>query len=206
VDANFAFYDNLNFTGYYADTKTTDVTGKRNSYQATFGYTPDLYGFTLEHLYIGDQFNPEVGFVRRDDMRRTFGSARFSPRPKASTVVRRYVFTSSVDYIENTAGILESRDQEVAFETEFQSADRINVSAVSSFDRLFAPFRIAPGVIIPVGSYDFDTIRASYTLGPQKRWTGALSIERGSFYDGDQTALSGGWRLARSSQSSRVSP
>ena len=38
---------------------------------------------SLEHLLVGDAFNPEVGFVRRRDMRRSFAEFRFSPRPRA---------------------------------------------------------------------------------------------------------------------------
>ncbi len=189
VDGAFSFFDDLNLTGFYAGTETPGSRGRTNSYQGTFGFTPDLYGFTVEHLYIGDDFNPEVGFVRRDDMRRTFVSGRLSPRPKHNPVVRRFVFNTSVDYILNTSGLLESRDQEASFETEFQSSDRLNVSATRSYDRLLAPFRIATGVTIPAGGYDFDTVRASYALGPQKRWTGSTSVEHGSFYNGEQTVL-----------------
>ena len=37
----------------------------------------------LERLRVGEQFNPEVGFVRRPDIRRTLAEFRFSPRPRS---------------------------------------------------------------------------------------------------------------------------
>ena len=46
-------------------------------------YMGDRYGLQLERLNVGDDFNPEVGFLRRDDFARSFGSARFSPRPES---------------------------------------------------------------------------------------------------------------------------
>ena len=55
-------------------------------------------------------FNPEVGFVRRDDMRRSFGQFRFSPRPRAIRSVASCSWTASMAYIENGAGRLETRD------------------------------------------------------------------------------------------------
>ncbi len=36
---------------------------------------------TSSILYIGENFNPEVGFLRREDIRKTSGNFRFSPRP-----------------------------------------------------------------------------------------------------------------------------
>ena len=43
------------------------------SYRAQLDYVGDRYGVQIERLTIGDNFNPEVGFVRRDDMVRSFG-------------------------------------------------------------------------------------------------------------------------------------
>ena len=100
----------------------------------------------VEHLFVGDAFNPEVGFVRRrDDMRRTFVSGRFSPRLVSSPTVRRFVWEASVEYIENTAGQLETRQQSLRFSTEFQNFDRINVDADRRFEYLCGPSRLAPG-------------------------------------------------------------
>ena len=189
IDGVFSFYDNLDFTGYYARTETPGLNGGQESYQGTFGYTPDTYGVTLEHLFIGDNFNPEVGFVRRDDLRRTFASARVSPRPTDHSTVRRYVLEGSLTYILNADDLLESRDQQVHFQTEFHSSDSFDITATQSFDRLLVPFRIAPGVRIPSGDYDFTTLRVGYALGQQKRWTGATSVEYGSYYGGDRTVL-----------------
>ena len=189
IDGVFSFYDNLDFSGYYARTETPGLNGGQESYQGSFGYTPDTYGVTLEHLFIGDDFNPEVGFVRRDDLKRTFASARVSPRTTDHATIRRFVFEGSLTYILNTDNLLESRDHQVHFQTEFHSSDSFDITATESFDRLLVPFRIAPGVTIPAGDYDFTTLRVGYALGAQKRWTGSTSVEYGSYYGGDRTAL-----------------
>jgi len=203
ADGNFSFRDELNFSGYYARTSTPGSRESQASYQATASFTPDLYGVTLEHLFVGDDFNPEVGFVRRDDIRRTFASGRVSPRFQNNPTVRRVVFEGSIDYILNTRGLLESRDQEVHFQTEFQNSDSFDVTGTRSFDRLLSPFRIATGVTIPIGDYNFDNVRVSYGLGQQKRWTGEASIERGSYYNGDRTAV--GFSSGRLAMTPRLS-
>ena len=55
-----------------------------------------------------------------------------------------------------------------------------------SFERLVRPFAIAPGVALPVGSYDFHTTRVGYTGGQQRRVSGELVYETGTFYNGDR--------------------
>ena len=49
-------------------------------------------------------------------------------------------------------------------------------------------------MVIPVGGYDFTTVRLRYTLGAQRRFAATTTLERGGFYDGDRTTfrLSGG--------------
>ena len=59
------------------------------------------------------------------------------------------------------------------------------------------PFRIAPGVTLPVGGYDFATARVGYTLGQQRRVSGSLLVESGGFYSGTRI---GGDLLARPRQ------
>ena len=190
VDAAFAFYENVSLSGYLARTQTSGLAGRDTSYQANFNYSPDWHGVRAEHLFVGDAFNPEVGFVRRDDMRRTFVSGRFSPRLVSNPTVRRFVWEASIEYIENTAGLLETRQQALRFSTEFQNSDRINVDANRRFEYLVRPFEVSDGVTIPVGGYDSDSVRASYTIGQQRRISGRLSFEHGGFFDGDQTGIS----------------
>ena len=76
VDATFAFYDNVQMLGYYARTDTPGVVGENTSYQTRFGYGADRYGLQVDHLLVEENFLPEVGFLRRDNFRRTFVQGR----------------------------------------------------------------------------------------------------------------------------------
>ena len=92
LDATLSFYDNLNFNGYYARSKTPGLSGNDTSYQAAFTYNGDRYAFQVDHLLVGDNFNPEIGFLRRDDFRRTFVTSQYSPRPRAIETVRQFTW------------------------------------------------------------------------------------------------------------------
>jgi hypothetical protein len=190
VDALFALLENVSVSGYVAKTKTSGLAGDDASARAAFDYTGDRYGLSVQHLRVGRNFNPEVGFVRRIDFRRSFVSARFSPRPASMPSVRRFSWEGSLDYVLNGAGDLESREQLARFNTEFENSDQLTFQAANQYERLFRPFAIAPGVTIPVGSYDFLDGTVSYTLGQQRPVSGTLSLQRGGFYDGTITAVS----------------
>ena len=197
LDAAFAFYDNVNFAGYYARSHTPGLVGDDSSYQAAFTYNGDLYAFQVDHLLVGGNFNPEIGFLRRDDFRRTFTTAQYSPRP-AMRAVRQFTWGASLDYIENnTTGAVETRLAQARFQTEFENSDRFSVDVQDSYELLVQPFNISPkdGISIPVGGYSFQDMFASYFLGPQRPVSGSLTLQRGEFFDGDITAL--GYRFGR---------
>ena len=186
VDGVFSFYDNVEFVTYVAKTETPGLRERDLSYQGRFRYNGDRYGLTADHLVVEDNFTPEVGFVRRDNFRRTNLSGRFSPRPRSIEWVRQFTVEGRVDYfLTADTGRLETRLRVARFDTEFENSDRFGVSFTNSYELLEEPFEIAPNVTIPVGGYGFSDIEASYALGAQRRASGRFSVRIGSFWSGD---------------------
>lgn len=184
VDAALGFYQNVSTGGYYARTWTENLDGDDESYQAKFDWTPDRYGFRSEYLKVGRAFNPEVGFLRRTDFTRSFMSGRFSPRPRTMRAVRKFTYEASLEYYENGAGEVESRQQTGRFNTEFDNSDGLNVEANLNYDVLSAPFRPATGVVIPAGAYGYNDVIISYAMGQQRRLSGTVGLQLGEYYNG----------------------
>jgi hypothetical protein len=196
IDGSFAFHQNIAFSTYYARTAYSSsavpaaLQGDDDSYQGKFDYAPDRYGVRAEYLKVGKNFNPEVGFLRRSDFRRSFGSLRFSPRPKNSKLVRKYTWEANLEHFENGAGQLESRSQQGRFTIEFNNSDRFAFEVNNNYELLLERFPVARNVEIPVGSYRFVDFLTSYTFGQQRPTSGTLSLARGQFYAGDITTVS----------------
>ena len=195
ADAAFSFYENVNFNGYYARTATPGLKGDDASYQGVFTYTGDLYAFQVDHLFVGDNFNPEIGFLRRDDFRRTFTTGQYSPRPRSIRAVRQFTLGGSLDYIENGAGRVETRIAQARFSTEFENSDRFGFDVQDNYELLVQPFPITSDVTIPGGAYAFQDVFASYSMGTQRRFSGTFSVQRGGFFSGTITAY--GYRRGR---------
>jgi hypothetical protein len=188
LDAGFSFFQDINIGGYVARSQTTGLKGDDSSYQGIFNYGADRYGLTLDHLYVGDNFNPEVGLVRRDNFRRTAATARFSPRPKSIKWARRFTWQGGVDYLLNGAGALETRNQTGRFNIELENSDQFSVDAARSYELLVLPFRIN-GVVVPPGGYTFSDVQLTYALGLQRRKSAAVAVQYGHYYSGTLTSL-----------------
>ncbi len=230
LDGTFAFFDNLSITTYWARTHTEGVSGDPSagssldtarddpepvegsgraagsgrgsdtSYRAQLDYAGDRYGVVLEQLVVGDNFIPDVGFVRRDDMRKSFGQFRFSPRPKSSRIVRRYSWTIVGTYIENGQGQVETRDWGNDFAIEFANSDRFVIGYGGTYEYIPQPLRIV-GLVVPIGGYDYSSGQVAFNFGRQRRMSGNVSFEKGTFYGGHKTTLTlSQGRLTPSSQ------
>ncbi|MCC7126679.1 MAG: carbohydrate binding family 9 domain-containing protein [Acidobacteria bacterium] len=184
VDANFSFFQNVTANAYYARSESPSRQGDQDSYQAKIDYDGDRYGARIDFLDVGANYYPEIGFVQRRGMARTFGSVRFSPRMRRGRRVRRMLFEPAAEYVVNRAGDIESSRWTGRFLTEFQTSDTITVDYQDNFELLLAPFQVSPGVNIRPGRYPFRNATMSYAFGQQRRASGTVAYQAGQFYDG----------------------
>jgi len=202
ADAALTFTNQASLQGYWAGTRTTGAPASdQQSYRARFDFNADVAGVQAEHLYVGAAFSPDAGFVRRRAFRRSFGSARYSPRPQGLPSVRKLFFEGSADYYHDTSGRLESRELKGEFKIEFIGTDQLTVGYTESFERIDESFEVANGVSVPVGQYAFRQGQIDYMLSPSRPVSGFVSVTRGEFYGGTITEVS--WR-GRAEFSSRL--
>ena len=188
VDGAFGFFDDLNINTYWAKTETAGFDDDI-SYRAQLDYDGDRYGVRMERLVVGTDFNPEVGFLRREDFEQSLGRFRFSPRLRSSRVIRKLSWEGTLDYITDRADVLETRQAQGTFGIEFESSDRFEVTYTRNYEFLDRPFRVSRDVSIPVGGYNFDDFQVSMQLGPQQPLAGRIAVQHGGFFGGDRTSI-----------------
>jgi len=190
VDTALSFFQNVRFDAYLAATRTEGREGDNLSYRGFFDYNSDKFGVQAERLVVEPNFLPEIGFLRRTDMRRNYGQLRYAARPGGLRNLRRVTAQASLNYTTNNQDRLDTREAVGRVETEFTNSDLLSVVYTDSFERLVRPFAIATGVTLPVGTYDFHTTRIGYIAGQQRRVSGEIVYETGPFYNGDRHTLS----------------
>jgi hypothetical protein len=197
VDGSFGLTDDLSVVAYYAQTQTDGRTGPDHvSYRGQVSYAADEYGASINHILVGNDFSPELGFVRRKDFRQTSGSLRFSPRTGSIAWIRQLTLQADGGYLENErTGLVESRDWGGRFGVEFENSDNFQVSFTNSYENLVADAGIS-GATIPAGRYESPEVQVSYRLGPQRPFIGNLSVSRGEYFGGTITSAGlGGGRV-----------
>jgi hypothetical protein len=192
ADALFNFYQFLNINAYVAKTDTPGLEGKDLSYRAQGAWDSDRYGLEVERLVVGDNFNPEVGFMRREDFRRNFAAGRFSPRPRPARarVIRKYNYAGSLEYITDNNNVLETRELSGSIQVDLQSGDSATAEYTQNYELVRRAFPITERNSVPAGAFDFQNLRLAYSMGQQHRLSGTATYEVGSFYGGDKRTVS----------------
>jgi hypothetical protein len=190
VDTGLSFHDSLTLTGYYAKADTPGLEGNDHSFRARFDYEADLLAVKVEHLGVGANFNPEVGFLRRRDFVETIGQLRVSRRPASMPSVRRVNLELGFDYITDNERVLENRLFQAALRTEMQSGDSWSARYEEHYEFVPQSFPLPGDLVVPVGVYSHPFGVAVYTLGSQRKVSGEVSAGYGGFYDGNRTDLS----------------
>ncbi|MEE2790344.1 MAG: DUF5916 domain-containing protein [Acidobacteriota bacterium] len=203
VDGVFSFYDNVKINAYLARTRTAGINHDDSSHQVQFNYNGDRWGVVAERLAVGANFNPEVGFVPRDDFKRNYAEFRFSPRPLGIDTVRKFMFEGNLDYTTDGAGTLATRLQQGLFGIEFANGDWFFAGITDNYEWLKNPFDITPEITIPLGDYSFVNARVVYALGMQRVVSGGVTVDHGGFFGGERTGL--GYTFGRVNLSPQLS-
>jgi len=189
VDARLGFFDTVTINTYWARTETPGLGGDDQSARVQFQYSSDRFGVTLHHLMVGRDYNPEAGFLFRNDMDREYMAFRWSPRPAAIAAIRQFSWQASLQYLADRDGLLVTREQELEFETTLENSDVLTATILDSYEHLDRPFDLYTGVTLPVGGYDFRNLSLSYAFGDQRPLSGTVSFQHGSFWSGDKTTV-----------------
>lgn len=185
ADANFTLFRNTDIQGFIGRSITPGKEGNDLVGRFKYNWFTDLYEVFVEHLYIGPEFQHDVGFVRRSGIQRTDLTAVWEPRPRRFNI-RNLVFRGQVIYLTDTRQSILSRDQVAAMTTRFQNDDVFRASVVNSLDRVEAPFEISPGIRVPAGDYHFVDTWAEGEGGGRRALLGKIRVGGGGFYGGQR--------------------
>ena len=176
--------DSINVRGLWARTYEADVSDKNDAMYFGGTWRGNLLRFNGTYTFIGEHFNPEVGFVRRQGSRRFRGQMRFTPWPKKFGI-RRIFMGPEVDYILNQNDELETREFSLTNWFQLEQGSWVNVEIRRTSEFLDEDFEIRDGVIIPIGAYDFTSFRAMIDTDEGRKISGRFGANFGTFFNGN---------------------
>ena len=169
------------------------VSGRDWSRGFSIHYPNDKYVSQFIVRDIQENFQPALGFVQRRNVRLMRVGASYNPRPERFLGLQQAnhdVFYTRFTRL--TSGELESSELHVTWlDWHFKNGDNFHslFDVNVLYERLFAPFAISPGVILPVGEYRFTRFRHQASSAAKRRLTASANWSLGDFWSGTAETL-----------------
>ena len=197
VDANVRFLRNMVVNSYLALTRSNPAGGEIGDEAARFsvGWRDRLWDGSALVRYVGDAFDPGVGFVRRGGIRHYYGTFGAHPRPRIPHILNLNPYVEG-HYITDLGGTLETRSARLGLGTTFLDGGRLTLQYTNRFERLDEPFQVRSNVAVPIGDYSFGEASATYVSSGGRPLSGRLTVSGGGYFDGSRSTIAANtqWR------------
>ncbi len=172
----------LNADFYFARSSNDDIQGDAFGFEVA-SYEDDL-AWWLNGKYLGENYDPALGFVNRTDFQRVYGGVRYRVRPKDSWI-RFYQFETGGESIWSTNGDFEGRDVWGSTGLVTTRGDEFFMNVSSNLEVVPGAFNLPDGVLVPASRYDNWNV-GLYAGSSRARWyAGNLNLDFGQIYGGD---------------------
>ncbi len=177
---------NIVFNAFGVKSKNDAIRGKDWAYGFSAEYPNDLVKGAFVWREVQQNFRPALGFAPRTNVRLMHVGGEYDPRPKDFLGVRQFVHEFS--YSRSTRldnGQVESWKFFLnPVEAKFNSGEGAEFNWVPTFERLFAPFEISPGVVLPPGDYQFTRWRLIASSATKRRLEAQVTWWLGAYWSG----------------------
>ena len=159
-----------------------DFTRNSNAFFIGGDWRTNLFRLDTSYTDIGEDFNPEVGYIQRSGICRLRGDASYTPWPDKFGI-REIQIGPEIDLVLTQENELET--QEITFDTQFQfeTGDDIEFQVKNTIENLDVGFNLQ-GQEIPEGNYNFTSFQVSARTSSSRMIAGELQVEFGEFYSG----------------------
>ena len=122
VDGRWGIGQNGQVTGFASRTKTPGLEGDDHAYNVVGSFNSELWQLGLGYIEIGDNFNPEVGFLRRSGFRNVDVGVAYTFRPKRFWKLQQMRPHGSFNRFWNFAGQMETSYVHLDYDWEFNDS------------------------------------------------------------------------------------
>ena len=189
LDGRWGIGDEITITGYLAQTETPGRRGDDHAGSLRFNWDSESWTNRLGYAKVGENFNPEVGFLRRSNYEK-FDVMIFN-RTRPSDLwglfeLRPHAYHRS--YFDND-GYHESGFTHIDNHFEWHNGLEIHTGINFTYEGVREPFEINEGTYVPIGEYDHKESQLVFMTDRKKALSGSVKSFIGGFYGGDRVAV-----------------
>jgi hypothetical protein len=173
--------------GYVAQTDTPGVSNRDSAYSADLVYKAPWARIRYRYSDIGDNFNPELGFLTRAGIIKNHFNIISNINLESNPFgVHRIQLVGDSNHITNQQGELETQLDTV--EANFSSTTGMGVAFLyyDDLENLQEPLLIVKNVVIPVGNYRFRSLFTGISSGYTHEVGFTFWYQEGGYYGGDR--------------------
>jgi hypothetical protein len=184
ADTRLVFFKDLAVNAFAAQTRTQGFNSGQTDIGGSFRYQSNWLELFGDHRRIGPNFNPEVGFLERQNCVCNYLDANFKLRPKIEGV-REMNFEGFMFHATDVRHVLQTQEWQNTFRLEMNNGSYSDDDIVDVFTQsLVTPFNIYKNVSIPVGEYHWTRHQLTYGSPQDRRLTLNFFERFGTYYNG----------------------
>ena len=188
VDGRWGIGQNGLVQGFVGRTETPGRTGRDHALSLSGRYDSETWRLISGYQEDGEDFNPEVGFVRRTGFRKfDFGVNRTS-RPEGFLNFQELQPHMSFTRFWNFDGVMETSFLHLHFEGEFEDSSSAGVAYNVRSEAVFDQFTVS-GIPVPPGRYDLNEVLYSYNSNRSAPISVGVRSTVAGFFGGDIVTL-----------------
>ena len=193
IDGKWGIGEAISLSGFAAKTQSPTLEGDDFAMSSAFEFRTRTYETQVSYAQVGDDFNPEVGFLERTDGYRQ-GSVVLRRRIRtpglAKLGLREFEPHASYESYWGFDGFQETATLHIDGRWDFENGYTLSSVALNvQYEGLREPFEVYPGVIIPAGSYRSPYLFSQGNTDRRKWLSASLSTNIGGFLSGTQVSL-----------------
>ncbi|MFC2170128.1 DUF5916 domain-containing protein [Acidobacteriota bacterium] len=184
VDGDFIFGKNFSVSGYYAMTSSPGLQRQNKAGKLGFVWRSDLWDAYAYYFDVQENFNAEMGFVKRTGIRRFQMHFGYTPEPDIPGIRKLdphiyFAYTTDQD------GRLLLRERHAHLAVNLINGGSFGVQWNENHEFVDIPFPIQDDIIVPVGRYTSSSLMLDFNSDRSRRFYYAGSYRGGSFYGGN---------------------
>lgn len=189
IDGRWGMGDYTVIRGWMSQTDTPGVKGDDTAGGIAWNYNDEDWSLNAGYSEVGENFNPEVGFLSRKGFQKIDAGWRYRFRPEnwgnLQELRPHMNFRGYWDFDGNQqTGYLHADNH-----WEFNSGMEIHTGMNFTQEGVFEPFEIVDGVTVPIGDYEHEEVQLVYWSNQSAPFSVNFQTRIGGFFGGDRENL-----------------
>ena len=189
IDGRWGIGDNILLSGWFAKTDTPGLDDDDHALSTNASYSSEKWESSVTYTEVAENFNPEVGFLQRDDFRKGQAFIMRKIRPKDLWNLLEIRPHISYRGFWDFDGFQETGFLHIDTHWEFKSSNEIHTGVNYTREGVKEPFEIVDGVTVPAGTFDHTEVQVIYFTDQSKPFSFRLRSTIGGRFGGDRVSV-----------------